>query len=123
MAQDDEFIAFLLDPLQLMGPVVARRMFGGAGLFLDGVMFALVSDRVLYFKVDASSVLDFEALGLPAFQYPRAGKMINLSYHQAPEQCLDDRDALVDWANRAYAAARRAAAGAGRRRKKPAGGV
>ncbi len=51
MSKDDEFIAFLLDPLQLMGPVVARRMFGGAGLFLDDLMFGLVSDRVLYLKV------------------------------------------------------------------------
>lgn len=115
MSKDDEFIAFLLDPLQLMGPVVARRMFGGAGLFLDDLMFGLVSDRVLYLKVDSVSQPDFEALGLPPFQYPRAGKMINLSYHQAPEQCIDDSDALVDWANRAYAAARRT--------KKPAGGV
>lgn len=123
MANDDEFVAFVLDPLQLMGPVQARRMFGGAGLFLEGVMFALISERVLYFKVDAHSLADYEAEGLPAFEYPRGGKQIRLSYRQAPEQCMDDSEAMLDWANRAYAAALRAAIAGGRRTKTTSGGV
>ena len=49
------------------GPVTIRPMFGGAGVYHDGLMFALVDDEVLYFKVDETSRPAFEAENLPPF--------------------------------------------------------
>ena len=46
------------------GPVVVRRMFGGAGIFADGTMFALVHDGVIYLKADERNAPDFEREGL-----------------------------------------------------------
>tara|TARA_R110001583_G_scaffold131562_1_gene283329 strand:+ start:188 stop:544 length:357 start_codon:yes stop_codon:yes gene_type:complete len=110
MAKDFGFTAFLLEQMQWLGPVNARRMFGGSGFFLEGLMFGLVFDNTLYLKADAQNRSDFEALGLQPFTYPRGDREVALSYFQAPEEALDDKDILIDWGNRAYAAALRAAA-------------
>lgn len=109
MASNEEFVQFLLDALQLIGPVTARRMFGGHGLFLDGLMFGLLSDDTLYLKVDGESRGEFEQRGLPPFRYPRGGKQIALSYYQAPEETMDEPQLLAQWGNRALAAAMRCA--------------
>ena len=106
-----EFVDYAVDLMQTIGPVSARRMFGGYGIFLDGLMFALVADSILYLKTDAESVGAFTELGLEAFTYSKKGKPYRMSYHQAPEACLEDVDAMSRWANRAYEAAMRAAAG------------
>lgn len=105
-----EFVVYLVDTLQAVGPVTARRMFGGHGIFLDGLMFALVSDNNLYFKVDEISEADFKAADLEPFKYKKNGTDIKMSYYQAPADVFDSRDMMCEWGNRAYAAALRAAA-------------
>jgi DNA transformation protein len=110
MTQDTEFSAFILEQMQWLGPVTARRMFGGSGFFLEGLMFGLIFDNTLYLKADAHNRADFDALGLLPFSYPRGSREVSLSYFQVPEEALDDKDLLIDWANRSYAAALRAAA-------------
>jgi DNA transformation protein and related proteins len=107
MANNEEFIAYLLDQLQLVGPVRSRRMFGGHGVFLEGLMFALVIDDTLYFKADDANRDDFLDEGLEPFSYRRGDKDIALSYYQAPETALDNTDELVAWGNGALAAALR----------------
>ncbi|MDH3725633.1 MAG: TfoX/Sxy family protein, partial [Thermoleophilia bacterium] len=64
-----EFAEHVVDLLQAMGPVDARSMFGGYGIFLDGLMFGLIADEVLYLKVDEENRPEFEELGLGAFVY------------------------------------------------------
>ncbi|WP_414728908.1 TfoX/Sxy family protein [Zhongshania aliphaticivorans] len=113
MAKASAFTVFLVDQMQWLGPVTSRRMFGGTGLFLEGLMFALIVENTLYLKADTATRGDFDALGLPPFSYQRNGRDIALSYFQAPDEALDDRDLLIDWANRAYAAAMRTAAAKG----------
>ncbi len=84
-------------------------MFGGAGLFRDGLMFALIADDVLFFKVDAESAADFEAENLAAFTYiTKKGDKGVMSYRRAPERCLDDPDQMVEWAIKGFYAALRA---------------
>ena len=92
-----------------MGPVEAKAMFGGYGIFMDGLMFGLVADDTLYLKVDAENQPDFEQLGLPPFRYSKNGKTFNMSYYQAPEEVLDAPAPLCDWGKGALAAAIRAA--------------
>lgn len=106
---DADFVAYVVDLLQGLGPVTSRRMFGGYGLFLDGLMFALIADRDLYFKADDNTRPQFTDLGLQPFTYYKQGKPMALSYFQAPEEALENLDLMREWGNLAFAAARRAA--------------
>ena len=85
--------------------ITAKRMFGGHGIFRDGLMFGLVADSTLYLKVDDQNIGDFAARGLGPFTYEGKGKPMSMSYHQAPEEALDDPDDMIEWAESAYAAA------------------
>lgn len=114
MPIEDEFVSYLEEFLQNIGPVRAKRMFGGYGLFLDGLMFALIADDTLYFKVDDENRPDFESLGLEAFSYEKKGKPFKLSYYQCPEEAIENQRMITEWGNKAYAAALRAAAKKGK---------
>jgi len=89
------------------GPVLVRRMFGGAGLYADGVMFALVSDDLIYLKTDAASLPAFAREHCAPFEYDsKTGKRALTSYWRLPERLYDDPDELAQWARAAVAAAR-----------------
>ena len=105
MKKHDEFIDYLLELMQPLGPVSAKAMFGGYGIYIDELMFALVADDVLYFKTDAANRPDFERRELPPFRYHRKGKPYNMSYSEAPAEVFDDADAMQQWANGAISAA------------------
>ena len=108
IAKTNEFVTHVLDLLEPLGPVSARRMFGGYGVYLDRTMFALVADDTLYLKVDDESRGEFEAADLEPFRYWKKGKSYQMSYHAAPEDALEDAELLRDWARKAVDAAIRA---------------
>ena len=85
-------------------------MFGGHGIFLEGIMFGLVFNSTLYFKVDFYSRERYISRGLEPFSYERKGKITSLNYYQAPDNVLDDSDIMKDWSNCAFEVAIRAAA-------------
>jgi DNA transformation protein len=106
---DPEFIRDLFAPF---GPVVVRRMFGGAGIFREGLMFGLLFDGAIFLRVDQDSIPDFEREGSRPFVYTRAkspGKVgrASLSYWRLPERLYDDPEELVVWATRALAIVQR----------------
>ena len=112
MAFESALVEHLMDALRPLSGVAPRRMFGGAGLFRDGLMFALISDEVLYLKADATTVLAFEAENLGPFTYgTKNGKRILTSYWRAPERLLDDDEEMRDWCRRAADVAERATRG------------
>lgn len=113
-APPSDFVQFIGESLAPLGDLTVRRMFGGYGVYCDGLFFAIVADDVLYFKVDDGNSADYEALGLRPFK-PSDDKPVTLSYYPPPESALDDPDELLGWARPAIAAAARAAAA-----KKPA---
>ncbi len=104
-----EFVAELLAP---MGPVSIRRMFGGAGVFRDGLMFALLGDDTIYLKTDAQLRADLEAEGCAPFLWtkPSTGEEIDMGYVSLPSSAMDDPDEASAWARRALAVARAKAA-------------
>jgi DNA transformation protein and related proteins len=111
MTASDGFVEFLKDLLGPLGPITVRRMFGGAGIFRDGVMFALIVDDTLYFKADDSNRRDFEAEGLAPFSYEtKNGRNTIMSYWRCPDRLFDDPDEMAAWAGKALTAARTAAA-------------
>ena len=109
MPEKFEFAEAIVARLTPLGPVKARRMFGGHGIFLDDTMFALLAGDTLYFKVDGETKSAFAAAGAKPFIYRRKAKPIEMSYMTAPPGSLDDQDTLLDWAERALAAAKRQA--------------
>jgi DNA transformation protein and related proteins len=118
MALDESHI---VDLFAVFGPVVVHRMFGGGGIYADGLMFAIVTGGVIYLKADAQTIPAFEKEGLKPFTYaPKGGKQISLSYWRMPDRLYDDADELARWAREAVMAAHRAAenkASGGSRRK------
>lgn len=109
MAVSSDFADHVTELMAPLGPVTVRRMFGGAGIFADGLMFALIADDVLYFKADDHNRPAFEAENLGPFTYEvKTGKQTVMSYWQAPERLFDDADAFTEWAREALSAALRA---------------
>lgn len=106
---DKEYTSYIVELMQSIGPVSAKGMFGGHGIFLGGLMFGLIADSVLYLKADKKSENDFTEKGLEAFSYNKKDKKFKMSYFQAPEEALEDSDEMNLWANKAYSAALRAA--------------
>jgi DNA transformation protein and related proteins len=103
---------FIRDLFASFGPVTVRRMFSGAGIFADGLMFGLVIRDVIYLKVDEGNRPDFEREGCAPFTYTRGKKSGRpsqraLPYWRLPERLYDDPDELALWARRALAAAAR----------------
>lgn len=107
--KEQEFISYAVDMMQSIGPVYSKKMFGGHGIFLEGMMFALVADSTLYFKADKDNADDFIAKGLEVFSYSKNGKVVKMSYYQAPEEALEDSEVMNEWGNMAYGAALRVA--------------
>lgn len=105
MAVSPEFVDYLSDQFARFGPVSVRRMFGGGGVFHQGVMIGLIAEDVLYLKVDGRNRPDFEAAGMGPFTYDGKGKPMQMSYFEAPADVLEDPDDLAAWATKAYEAA------------------
>jgi DNA transformation protein len=98
------------------GPVSVRRMFGGAGIFVDGRMIGLVSRDAIYLKADAETIPAFEQEGLVPFSYAtKNGEHKLTSYWRMPDRLYDDPEELARWARAAHGAALRNAS----RRKPP----
>lgn len=101
------FRQFVLDQLEELGGVVPRAMFGGIGLYRDGLFFGIVARDVLYLKVDDRTRKRYEAAGMRPFKpYPnRSGTM---QYYAVPVGVLESAE-LTQWARQAVEAARAAA--------------
>jgi DNA transformation protein and related proteins len=111
MVATPSFADFLREQLAPLGRLSLRRMFGKTGVFCDGLMFAMVTDDTLYFRVDDDNREAFkEAAVFPPLNYAKGGELIDLSFWRAPERLFDDQDELVSWARVAMGAARRVAA-------------
>jgi DNA transformation protein and related proteins len=104
----DPSVQHVVDLMDGFGPVLARSMFGGHGLYRDGVMFALLAKGGLYLKADEQSRSVFIERNLRAFSFTARGRTVQLSYHEAPPQALEDKVEMVEWCRLAWEAALRA---------------
>ena len=111
MAVTRDYRDYVLEQLGRLGPVTARAMFGGVGVYHDGLFFALMDDDTLYLKVDDGNRAMFEAAGMGPFR--PFGDERAMQYHELPADLLEDPERLRPWVDGALDAARRA-----RRKKK-----
>lgn len=111
MAAPDDFTAHVLELLAPLGATRARRMFGGAGVYLDGRFIAILADGMLYLKADALAQPQFAAAGCQPFAYTAAGgRRTVMAYWSAPEQAMESPAQMRPWALLALDSALRAAA-------------
>jgi DNA transformation protein len=111
MVASETFAEFLREQLAPLGRVTMRRIFGKTGVFCDGLMFGMVTEDTLYFRVDNHNRASFkEAEAFPPLAYEKQGRTIDLSFWRAPERLLDEPEEFVAWAREALEAARRVAA-------------
>lgn len=84
------------------GAITARAMFGGFGIYLDGVIFAIIVEKELYFKVDEKSQKQFESLDSKQFVYEGQGRPVGMSYFTLPEKILKSPEELTKWIKRSH---------------------
>ena len=103
----DGFRSFVLDQLEELGNVTPKSMFGGVGLYRDGLFFGIIAGDVLYLKADDRTRVTFERAGSTPFKpYPdRAGTM---QYYSVPIGVVESPPELARWARDAVAVASRA---------------
>ncbi len=107
MAVGDDFRDYVLEQLATGGRVTSKRMFGGVGLYLDGLFIALIDDDTLYFKTDDSNRARYQRAGSQPFcPYPDRPEQ-QMGYWQVPAEVLEDADELKIWAREALAVALR----------------
>ena len=111
------FVKYILDMLSDLGDARSRAMFGGYGIYHDGVMIGLIASGVFYLKVDDGNRGAFGAAGSKPFTYRRKGKKkaVEMSYWEVPANVLENREALCQWTRAAHAAALRSKAKTGKR--------
>jgi DNA transformation protein len=107
LKMSDAFIEYVMELFGPFGTTGARPMFGGHGVYLDGLMFALVVEDTLYLKADEMNQIEFEQAGCDRFGYARKGKRATLSFYRAPEEAMESPELMLPWARTAYAAALR----------------
>ena len=105
-----ELVAHALELLAPQGPVRAKAMFGGHGLYVDELFVALVAFDRLYLKVDDETRADFERAGCAPFVYTGGAKPVTMGYFTAPDDAMESPSAMHPWARHAIAAALRARA-------------
>lgn len=113
----NDFVDYVREVMAHWASVSSRKMFGGYGIYREGLMFALIADDTLYFKTDANNVAQFEQAGSTPFVYQSAGRTVQMSYWSAPAESLESPADMRDWCQLAYAAALRAAKPTPRSRK------
>jgi DNA transformation protein and related proteins len=106
----DEYAEHVLELLRPIGPVRARRMFGGVGIFYAATMFGLIADDELFFKIGDDNRADYEQAGQEVFTYETTrGTHALSSYWSCPPELLDDPDEFRRWARKSVDAALAAA--------------
>lgn len=108
MSIDEGLVAWIEEALEPIGRVTERPMMGGATLYLDGTVFAIIADGDLWFKADKLSDAEWDAAGAERFTFEMRGKTGTMNYRRAPTDVHDDAEAMCRWASLALEAGRRA---------------
>jgi DNA transformation protein and related proteins len=106
--RDNSFASYCAELLCGLGSVRVKRMFGGHGIYVDGLFIAIVAGNTLYLKADEQTVPRFEAAGCAPFIYSAKGRRDSLHYWSAPTEAMDSPALMQPWGWLALEAAMRA---------------
>ena len=103
MSTSPEYAAYVLDQLSGAGNITHRKMFGGVGVYVDGIFCAIISSsNAFYLRVGPGNIEDFKQAGMQKFP---GGKGAGMPYYEVPEDILESPSSLSEWAALAKAAA------------------
>ncbi|MDQ2892574.1 MAG: TfoX/Sxy family protein [Pseudomonadota bacterium] len=109
MAVDEGLVAWVEEAMVPIGAVTRRAMMGGATLYCDGTIFAIIADGQMWFKADAETDAIWDATAAERFTFTmREGRTGSMNYRRAPDECYDDPGTMREWASLALAAGARA---------------
>jgi DNA transformation protein and related proteins len=109
MAVSESYRDFVLEQLGRVAPVTGKAMFGGMGIYAQGLFFALIAEDRLYFKVDEATRPGFEQRGMEPFR--PFGEDSAMGYYEVPADVMEDPAQLVAWMNKALEVAAKAKRG------------
>ena len=104
MVLNDKFAEYIMDQLSGIKGASMKRMFGGAGIFHDGKMFALIHEARFFLKVDDRNIERFKERGMEQFK-PFKDKPMRMPYYEVPSEVLENKEELNDWAGSSLRAA------------------
>jgi len=104
MPVSSDYLQYALEQLARLPRVTSRRMFGGIGLYSDGIFFGIIDNDTLFFKVDDSTRQTYVTRGCEPFRPYKDRPDVSLNYFQVPADVLEDIDELVPWARAAVRA-------------------
>ncbi len=108
MTIDMGLYAWVREALAPIGEVTMRKMMGGATLYLDGTIFAILHGEDIWFKADKESDAIWDAEGCPKFSITLGdGRVDVMNYRRAPLDVHDDVEAMQRWAQLAVEAGER----------------
>lgn len=110
MAVQASFATYCAELLGTAGEVQSRRMFGGYGLYVDGIFVGIIAGETLYLKADGETRPRFEAAGCRRFAYTARGKQQALGFWTVPPEAMDSPHLMQPWVRLALEAAIRAQA-------------
>jgi DNA transformation protein len=120
VAFDQGLVDWVGEAMEPIGTVTLRKMMGGAVLYCDGTIFAIVDDDAVWFKSDTVSDAEWDAAGCPRFSFVMSGGQVeSMNYRRAPDDVYDDPDELRRWAQLGLAAGQRRPVKRPKARKKP----
>jgi DNA transformation protein len=119
MAVSSDYLQFILEQLNGLGEVHARRMFGAAGLYCDEIFFGIISEDTLYLRVDEASRPDYTSRGMQAFRPYADRPELSMTYFEVPADVLEDSAELLTWSRRALASRAAGAAALKPKRRRP----
>jgi len=100
MAVQPGYLEYVLEQLAALPALRSNRMFGGIGLYSDGIFFGLIDDDTLFFKTNDSNIAPYRERNMPRFMpFPDRPEAV-LGYHQVPADVIEDAETLVEWARR-----------------------
>lgn len=111
MSFDEGLYAWVQEALEPVGAVTMRKMMGGATLYLDGTVFAILDEGEIWFKSDAEADAVWDGQGCERFSVTfKDGRVDTMNYRRAPSDVYDDPEAMQRWARLAHEAGLRGAA-------------
>jgi len=117
VAPGEDFVTHLLEQLAPMDGLARKRLFGGYSLSRHDVPFAIIFNNTAYFKADDTNRADYEARGSRPFTYQKQGRIIEVSNWEVPTEIIEDQEALLEWARKAYGAALKGKTGSKKKRR------
>jgi DNA transformation protein and related proteins len=94
-----------------LGPVSIRKLFGGKGIYHEGVIVAIELRGELMLKADAAAAPEFERAGCKQWTYTHAktGNHVSMPYWTVPDGAMDSPEDMAVWACKSYEAGKRSA--------------